>query len=226
MPTTRLLPLFLLLVAANVPAANAPAAKALPRVLILGDNSYNGPASEVAKELKGRAQTVWKDPGDSGSALQRIEELLGKEKWDVIHFNFGPGDLVYKDPSTKVVRAMSKRAGGVRATTPEQYEKNLKALIERFRATGAKLVWASTTPVASLKIDNIMDPGSEVEYNAIAAKVMDEAKVPVNDMHAFVLANSATNDKKKAPNPVKEVPFHEPLLRQFLSILNLQASDK
>ena len=30
---------------------------------------------------------------------------------------------------------------------PEQYEKNLRELVKRLKATGAKLVWASTTPI-------------------------------------------------------------------------------
>jgi hypothetical protein len=48
-------------------------------------------------------------------------------KWDLIYFNFGLGDLFYKDPRTREIRIMSKNAGGIGVTLPKQYEENLEA---------------------------------------------------------------------------------------------------
>jgi len=101
----------LLLLGSNVLGADP-----LPRVLILGDRFSQGLQGSVVNELKERAQVVWGDPGDTSYALANLDALLGKDKWDVIHFNLGLPDLCYKDPSIKGIRAMSKSAGGVRVT--------------------------------------------------------------------------------------------------------------
>lgn len=190
---------------------NAFAADALPRVLILGDTIYNGVSRSVATELKGKAQVVWVRAGDTSDTLANLDKLLGDAKWDVIHFNLGLADLHYKDPATKTIRAMSKYAGGVRVTTKEQYEKNLRELVKRLQATQARLIWASTTPITSSQFDNIYDPGSEVEFNSIAARIMAEHKVPLNDIHAFVLESRGD---KKAQNPLdfKGIELHRPII--------------
>lgn len=169
-------------------AGTVSAEQEAPRVLLLGDDVYYHVNRGLGKHLKDRARVTWKKPGDTSSALEDLDEMLGEEKWDVIHFNFGFADLHYKDPSTKEVRAMSKDAGGVRVTAPQQYEKNLEELVKRLKATGAKLVWASTTPILNPQpVESLYDIGSEIEYNAIAARVMARHGVPINDMHSFVL---------------------------------------
>jgi len=193
----------LLLLGSNVLAADP-----LPRVLILGDRFSQGLHGSVVNELKERAQVVWGDPGDTSYALAHLDVLLGKDKWDVIHFNLGLPDLCYKDPRIKGIRAMSKSAGGVRVTPPELYQKNLIALVSRLKATGAKLIWASTVPAPGVNYV----PDSEIEYNAIASQVMSAQKVPVNDLHAFALA--CAKEKKKPP-------FQEPTAKAILSEFEL-----
>ena len=192
----------------------------LPKALILGDSIYNEPSRSVAAELKGRVGVVWKHPGSSGEALSRIDELLGADKWEVIHFNFGLADLHYKDPRTNSIRAMSREAGGVRVTPPDQYEKNLQQLVERLKSTGAKLVWASTTPITVS--DHLYDAGSEIEYNAIAARVMQRQGVSINDMHAFAKEIML---KDKAPSPLfsKKILLHPPIIESILKALELPA---
>jgi len=194
-----ILSVLLLLLGSNVLAADQ-----LSRVLILGDNFYQGLTGSTATQLKGRAQVVWADPGDSSYALANLDVLLGKDKWDVIHFNLGLADLYYKDPSIKGIRAMSKSVGGVRVTSPELYQKNLIELVRRLKATGAKLIWASTVPSKTVNYD----PDSEIEYNTIASKVMSAQKVSENDMHAFAIA--CAKEKKVAQ-------FQEPFLKAILS---------
>ncbi len=176
------------------------AAAPLPRVLVLGDSLYNDPAKFAASQLKGRVEIVWKQVADTSAALAQIEDLLGEGKWDLIHFNFGLTDLLYKDPGTKSLRAMSKQAGGVRVTSPEQYEQNLRALVKRFQAASAKLVWANTTPIG-ISATGIFDAGSEIEYNQIAAKIMTEYRIPTTDLHA------AINTQRDPKRPVSGDPF-------------------
>jgi hypothetical protein len=164
--------------------------KALPRVLILGDQIYQQPASELRKELKGKAEVHCPrmEPGvvwNSVTALHLLEQQLGEGRWDLIHFNCGLGDLIHRVPGVKAFRVMPRHAGGIRTTAPEQYEKNLNTLVTRLKTTGAKLVWGSTTPIRHSST-NVFEKGTEISYNAIAAKVMAKHGIPTNDMYTFV----------------------------------------
>ena len=166
------------------------AENALPRVLILGDQIYHQPASELRKELKGNAEVhcLRAEPGvvwNSSTALELLDQQLGEDRWDLIHFNCGLGDLIHRLPGVKSFRVIPRHAGGIRTTAPEQYEKNLNALVTRLKATGAKLVWGSTTPIRHSST-NVFEKGTEIEYNAIAAKVMARHGIPTNDMYTFV----------------------------------------
>ena len=60
-------------------------------------------------------------------------------------------------------------------------------LVAKLKATGAKLIWASTTPIPKGKLNPDRKFGDESEYNAIAARIMEEEKIPINDLHGYVL---------------------------------------
>jgi hypothetical protein len=211
-----------LLLAVLPQAATGEKPKILPRALIIGDTVYSTPFQGVVGLLRGRVEISRPkiQPRDTATALENCDALLGDKKWDLIHFNFGFEDLYYRDPGTKAKRAMSKEAGGVRVTTPKEYEANLRELVKRFKATGAKLIWASTTPIKSSKFDNVLDPGSELEFNAIAAKVMAENKVTINDMHAYITKN-VKNKRDPSPYWFNRYPLHPPIVRSILTELQL-----
>lgn len=169
----------------------------LPRVLIAGDGFYQQSYKNIATELATQAQITCRHPGSTGAALASMSEWLGPEKWDVIFFNFGHADLVYRDPQTKSVRVMSRHAGGVRMTSPQQYEENLLEIVKRLKATGAKLIWASTTPLPNS--DQLYQPASEVEYNQIAARVMERENVPQFDAHSIAKVELEGRQKRREP---------------------------
>jgi len=205
----------------------------LPRVLILGDSLYQEPARSAANELKlnGSVELVYAtvSPGEARNtetALKYLDALLGEGEWDLIHFNFGLGDLIYRAPGLKSFRAMAKESGGVRTTGPAQYEKNLRELVQRLKATGARLVWASTTPIRSSP-HGIFDLGSEKQYNAIAAKIMAEHNIPINDMYAHV-TGMINMDRPTAFDPFSfdKKPLHPPIVRRILQELNLPPTEK
>lgn len=223
-------------VLALVPGIQASAdAPPLPRVLILGDLVANQAAGQVAKALQGTAEVVAVaiEPGEvrnSRSVLADLDRLLGDSRWDVIHFNVGLGDVIHRAPGRTDFRDMAKQAGGVHATDPQDDERNLEALVKRLEATGARLVWASTTPIQSDR-SGIFEPGSEIEYNAIAARVMVAHGVAVNDLHAFVLATLAEHSRD-APKPLGlrgpfdfnvsrtlKIPLHEPMAAHITEAL-------
>ncbi len=158
---------------AEAPVEDVPG---LPRVLIIGDSISMGYTTPTRTLLKGKAN-VHRPPTNCGATsvgLAGLTQWLGGKKWDVIHFNFGLHDA--KLPPE-----------GNRHSPPEVYEKNLRELVKRLKATGAKLIWASTTPVPN---GGIISPtrrfGSVDDYNRIAKKVMDENGVAIDDLNAAI----------------------------------------
>jgi acyl-CoA thioesterase-1 len=169
-------------------AAAKPAAKVeaevpgLPRVLIIGDSISIGYTPFVKELFKGRANIIHA-PGNNASTvvgLAGLDAWLGPKPWDVIHFNWGLHDLKYIDAQTK----MTDVATGKQWVPVDQYEKNLRELVQRLKKTGARLVWCSTTPVPEGVKGRV--PGDETRYNAAALKVMQAEGVQVNDLNAFV----------------------------------------
>ena len=70
------------------------------------------------------------------------------------------------------------------------YEKNLTTLVEQLKATGAKLIWCSTTPVQ--EGSDGRTGGSEKQYNEAAARVMKATGIPTDDLWAH--ANAKLKD--------------------------------
>lgn len=204
-------------------------APTLPRVLIIGDNIYQAPSSLIATELKGKAEVVYPlfkttEVVSTTSVLADLDTLLGSGKWDLIHINCGLGDLIYRAPDMKSLRVLPINSGGIRNTDPEQYESNLRQLVKRLKATNAKIVWANTTPIRA-SLSNVFELGSEIEYNAIATKVMNENQIPINDMYSHVknLINMAKPAGHGAdPFDFDKKTIHEPIVKTIQLQLNLK----
>ena len=207
-------------------------AKELPKVLFIGDYEYRQIGAAVSKDLQGQAKIVFPKnrTENSGSTLELLDEVIGKEKWKVIFFNFGHGDLFYKDPATKEIRTMSKHSGGVRVSSAEQYKKNLEAIVTRLKKTGARIVWGTTTPMVNVNSfpnfrANVFDANSEREYNAIALKVMSAKGVAVCDLHSFVMSHYGPKDKHPGYNAYqkdlakKKVSIQAPMVEAISKVL-------
>jgi lysophospholipase L1-like esterase len=136
----------------------------LPRVLLIGDSVSRGYTQPTRKALAGKAN-VHRAPANCGptaSGLKNLGIWLGDAKWDVIHFNFGIHD---------------------RATPAADYVKRLEEIVVRLEKTGAKLVWASTTPIPDNPAQK-QTAASVVEKNALAAEVMKKHGIPTDDLFA------------------------------------------
>lgn len=147
----------------------------LPRVLLVGDSISMGYTLPVRKLLEGKAN-VHRIPANGGptkNGVANIQKWLGSSKWDVIHFNWGIHDLKYMPD-------------GKRQVEPADYEANLRKLVAALKATGAKLIWASTTPIPEGELNPPRKFGQVNEYNAIAARVMKENDVPTDDLNAWM----------------------------------------
>jgi hypothetical protein len=172
----------------------------LPRVLLMGDSVSIAYALEVRKLFAGVAN-VHRVPANCGSTKVAVGYYGLKrwlpdanEKWDVIHFNHGLHDLSYRfaddrDKNEKGEYA-SPTNGGHQNVPPEVYDKNLRQIIARLKQTGAKLIFASTTPVPESDAAKYVKD-SELPYNEIAKLVMTEEGVIWNDLWSLVKPRQA-----------------------------------
>jgi acyl-CoA thioesterase-1 len=162
----------------------------LPRVLLIGDSISMGYTLPVRELLKGKANVhrIPANGGPTSNGLVKLKSWLGDGKWDVIHFNFGIHDARHMTDGKSQVPL-------------EQYEVNLRELVKQLKATGAKLIWATTTPVPPGQLNPPRTFGELAPYNAIAKKVMEENGVAVNDLNSYITPHLA-----KLQNP-RDVHF-------------------
>lgn len=159
----------------------------LPRVLLIGDSISMGYTLPVRHTLEGRANVhrPKANCGPTDSGLKYIDKWLGEGKWDVIHFNWGLHDLMhYLGTTAKEDRVPHTTASAFRRNSPDQYEAKLRELVAKLQATGAALIWASTTPIPD-SAKGIWKPGDSALYNKIATKVMKENGITTDDLWTF-----------------------------------------
>jgi len=163
--------------------AEEKAPRQVPKVVLLGDSIRLGYAPLVEKELARKAVVISPkaNGGDSSSLLKHLDEWAIREQPAIVHFNCGIHD-------TK-----KAKAGGKFQVPPDQYEANLRNIVERIRKeTKATVLFATTTPIlderaakARAKAEYELLEASVEQYNGIAKKVMQDLKVPVNDLHGL-----------------------------------------
>jgi len=165
----------------------------LPRVLLIGDSISIGYTRPVIELLKGKArvQRVRGNAGHTGMGLAGLPKWLDPKngRWDVIHFNWGLWDLCYRNPESKTQGRRDKVHGKL-THTPDQYRENLQKIVAVLKKTNAKLIWASTTPVPEGEAGRKV--GDDVVYNQVAAEVMKEHGIPINDLHALMVPHITT----------------------------------
>jgi lysophospholipase L1-like esterase/pimeloyl-ACP methyl ester carboxylesterase len=169
----------------------------LPKVLSVGDSISGGYSKPLIKFLEGKAEvtklgavagyriqkeTFWHSRGaakylDFGSAkaciedFERFEKHLATTPYDVIHFNFGLNDIF-------------RGRNGAWHNPVDQYAKDLAKIVTLLKGSGAKVIWANTTPIPANAKNN--PEGDELIYNAAAKKVMKKHGIPINDLHSVV----------------------------------------
>lgn len=156
----------------------------LPRVLVIGDSISIGYTVPVQQLLKDKAN-VHRAPTNCGPTtrgLQQLDKWLGDKPWDVIHFNWGLHDLKYMGPNGKNL-ADPKAPTSKPQVAIDDYEKNLQKLVARLKKTNAKLIWCSTTPVPKGAKGRVV--GDSVKYNEVAAEVMQDNDVAIDDLYTF-----------------------------------------
>jgi acyl-CoA thioesterase-1 len=154
-----------------------------PRVLIIGDSVSIGYFKPLQKLLEGKA-VVEHNAGNAAhtaNGLAKLDEWLGSTRWDVIHFNHGLHDLKYVDEQGRNT-AVDK---GKQKIPIDQYEKNLDELVTQLEKTGAKLIFATTTPVPDGT--GFRAKGDAQKYNVAAKRIMKKHGVTIDDLCSFSL---------------------------------------
>jgi hypothetical protein len=152
-----------------------------PRVLLIGDSILNGYLKSVVTALDGKAYVdAWVNPYNQSEHLNKtiLPEVLANGPYDVVHFNMG---------------LHGWQEGRIK---PGTFELLTKGYVEVLRAKlpNAKLIWASSTPVTAK--DKPADLDAEInpviiDHNRMAAKVMAEMNVPVNDFYTLLVDQRA-----------------------------------
>lgn len=145
----------------------------LPRVLLIGNSITRAYNKEVEKLLSGKAYVARlatsKSIGDPG-LIAEINLIMSYGHFDVIHFNNGMHGWGY---------------------TEEEYKAGFPRFFETIRrnAPGARLIWATTTPVFDKEKNmQAFDPKTERIRirNQIAAAYLADKKVVVDDLFGLV----------------------------------------
>jgi len=156
----------------------------LPLVLLIGDSISGAYYPLVAKALAGKAVVAKSSDNGESTAVGviKIDGWLGDTQWDVIHFNWGVWDMYGWQYASD-------------DRSPAMYAQRLETLVVRMKKTGAKLIWATTTPVPPkaegtmlkrFKKEVVITPELELQYREAALAVMQKHGVQINDLYALL----------------------------------------
>lgn len=147
----------------------------MKKVLLLGDSIRLGYQSYVEENLKEIAQVVGsEDNGRFSSYTLWGVNLWIKEfgKPDIVHWNNGLWDLHHEVPMVEAL------------TSVDIYIENLRRIINELKRTGAKIIFATTTPVP---VDAAGRSNAEIDsYNDKAVELMEKNNIEVNDLNALI----------------------------------------
>ncbi len=166
------------------------------RVLIIGDSISMGYMQGLQQHLQ-RVAKIFRPTNSRGhpdncagtnKGIDNIDQWLSQHggAWDVIHFNFGLHDL------KRVKRETGKNSNDPsdpRQAEIDRYTKQLRLITAKLEATGAELIFATTTPVPK-GVRPYRDNQDVLDYNRAAEAIMKEKGIPIDDLYGFVKANS------------------------------------
>lgn len=145
----------------------------LPRVLLIGDSITRAYYKDVEQNLDGKAYcariATSAAVGDPALPMQ-LHTFLSETKFDVIHFNIGMHGWAYSE---------------------DEYRKYLPEVLKVIHkdAPGARLIWASTTPVRKNRTPGPSDDRIRAR-NEIARKYFTQQHIPIDDLYALMAPHS------------------------------------
>ncbi|WP_051291049.1 SGNH/GDSL hydrolase family protein [Pedobacter glucosidilyticus] len=185
-------------------------------ILIIGDSISIGYTPFIQKKFIGI--NIEHNPGNGGSTfkgVQNIEKWLGEREWDVVMFNFGLHDMVYKDTLNRY-----DLKNGKIAVSLEDYRKNLQIIVNKLKETTAHIVFITTTTVPENAAGRMVE--SPLLYNNIAKEVMNRNEIDILDLYETSLRVHPLNSY---PNNVHYTEkgselLAQPIISKLKSIIN------
>ena len=166
-----------------------------PRILLLGDSISIGYSKGVKEIFSEKAIVVRPYVLETGKpencegttkGVKAVERWLKLHEgsWDIIHFNFGLHDIKRINPNTK---RSSDNPNHPPQASLDLYIAQLREIAQVLRKSGAKLIFATTTPVPAGKVRPHRDSADVFIYNQAAKDLMAEFQIQVNDLYALAL---------------------------------------
>jgi hypothetical protein len=116
---------------------------------------------------------------------QNADQWLSSIKPSLIIWNNGIWDCIPQDTAPDMAAFR---------TTPEQYAAMLQTIAAKFKATGARVVFITTTEIPG-------GTGCEVQRNQIAAQILPGLGVEIIDLYSFTRGRSDWHGRKAQPLP-------------------------
>ncbi len=158
----------------------------MKKVILLGDSIKAWYAPIVKEKLDGKCEVVVFE-GENGkfahNNLRHLMNLLSThgKTVDLVHFNSGYWDMAIMPYLNEPMISLA------------EYQSALRKIVKLSRAAGAKVIFATTTPLPGKEVgpDNTgtgvtfsFEQEMVSDYNRAACDVMAEENVPVNDLYA------------------------------------------
>jgi lysophospholipase L1-like esterase len=152
----------------------------LPRVLFIGDSILQGYMGGALGKLRGKVNSdFWVTPLWQSERFNNVlADVLKEGPYDVIHINIG----LHGWPQGRI--------------QPGTYEPLTRAFLDVIRTNSpkTKVIWASSTPTfnkENLNEFNATINPTILEHNKMAAAVMKERGIPINDFYALLVDKSS-----------------------------------
>ena len=155
-------------------------------LVLIGDSIRMGYQATVRERLA--SVDIWSpeaNGGDSANVLAHLDEWVAAHSPQVVHLNCGLHDIKKPFDSGRAQVGL------------DEYRRHLREIFDRILSTGARLVWASTTPVdedlhhRNKGFDRFT---ADVDaYNSVALDLATAEDVPVNDLHAVIESADRTH---------------------------------
>ena len=155
-------------------------------LVLIGDSIRMGYQATVRERLA--CVDIWSpeaNGGDSANVLAHLDEWVAAHSPQVVHLNCGLHDIKKPFDSGRAQIGL------------DEYRRHLREIFDRILSTGARLVWASTTPVdedlhhRNKGFDRFT---ADVDaYNSVALDLAPAEDVTVNDLHAVIESAGRTH---------------------------------
>ena len=157
----------------------------MARIMLIGDSIRNSYEPLVRDALGAEGHEVFGAPGNSQFTLYTLASLgtwLSQfENPDIVHWNNGLHDIGHNPQRAPQQMPLEVYAG------------NLGFIGKYLLETGARVVFASSTPVhpdRPFRDDQWSWRNEEIDvYNDAARSAMAELEIPINELHAVVAAD-------------------------------------